>query len=241
MRTLSIETPTHGRVLIEDPSGVPSATVVAFHGYAQGADDLLAELKQIPGSDAWALVSVQALHRFYTRGDQTVVASWMTRQDREQAIADNIEYVDRVLDAVTDPAAGDPAYVGRRDDPACVGRPALQVGRPALQGRLFVLGFSQGAAMAYRAGLLGRHRVDGIIVVGGDVPPDVKVVPVDRWPRVLVAAGNADHWYTPDKVNADESFLRAHGVAHEILHYQAGHIFTDDVRACIASFVTRTS
>ena len=40
---------------------------------------MLEEMRRIPGADAWRLVSVQALHRFYTRGDQAVVASWMTR------------------------------------------------------------------------------------------------------------------------------------------------------------------
>src|SRR5450830_692898 len=98
MRTVSIETPTHGRVLIVEPEAADAGIrLVGFHGYAQSSDDMLDELRRIPGSDAWTLVSVQALNRFYTRGDQSIVASWMTRQDREQAIADNIEYVDRVL------------------------------------------------------------------------------------------------------------------------------------------------
>lgn len=211
--TQLIETPTHGRVLIDAPAGAPAAVLVAFHGYAQSADDMLAELKQIPGSDAWTLVSVQALHRFYARGDEKVVASWMTRQDREQAIADNLHYVDRVLDSVR-----------MRADSA--------VGVPA-----FVLGFSQGAAMAYRAGVLGRHTVAGVIAIGGDVPPDTRVVPASRWPRVLVAAGASDHWFTPEKVAADEAFLRAHGVVHEVLRYDAGHMITDEVRARVQAFV----
>ena len=179
-------------------------------------------LRAVPGSEAWTLVSVQALNRFYIRGDSTIVANWMTRQDRDQAIADNIEYVDRVLD-----------HLGRNVSATDATELSL--------GPTFVLGFSQGAAMAYRAALLGRHRVDGIIVVGGDVPPDVKSVPAARWPHLLVAAGNADHWYTPDKVAADESFLGAHGVTHEIFHYQAGHVFTDAVHARIASFITKTN
>jgi predicted esterase len=207
---LNIETPTHGRVLVQRPVGESSATVVAFHGYAQSADDLMAELTRTPGSECWTLLSVQALNRFYTRGDQHIVASWMTRQDRELAIADNIEYVNRVFESIAATLKLGPTY--------CVG-------------------FSQGVAMAYRAGTLGRHRVDGIIAVGGDVPPDCKPVPADRWPRVLIAAGDADHWFTPEKVVADESFLRGHGVAHDVFRYPAGHVFTDDVRSRIAAFI----
>jgi len=77
------------------------------------------------------LVSVQALHRFYSRGHEKVVASWMTRQDREQAIADNLGYVNRVINALLADA------------------PEVPV--------IFV-GFSQGVAMAYRAAVLGAHR-----------------------------------------------------------------------------------
>jgi predicted component of type VI protein secretion system len=99
MRTISTETPTHGRVLIKDAGVSPSDVrfLVGFHGYAQSAEDMLSELDRLPGSDLWTRVSIQALHRFYSRGDEKVVASWMTRQDREIAIADNIAYIDRVV------------------------------------------------------------------------------------------------------------------------------------------------
>ena len=53
--TLLINTPTHGRVLVARPIGVSQTTVVACHGYAQSADDLMAELQQVPGSDAHTL------------------------------------------------------------------------------------------------------------------------------------------------------------------------------------------
>ena len=101
-----------------------------------------------------------------------------------------------------------------------------------------VLGFSQGVAMAYRAALRGAHAVAGLIAVGGDVPPDVQDVPAARWPRVLIAAGDTDYWYTPDKVAADATFLASHAVRHEILRYPAGHVFTDEVRAAARGFVT---
>ena len=87
-----IETPTHGRVLVDRPSVSPTAVLVGCHGYAQTAEILLDELLMIRGDAPWTLVSVQALHRFYTKGDRDVVASWMTRQDRDTAIADNIAF-----------------------------------------------------------------------------------------------------------------------------------------------------
>ena len=59
----------------------------------------MAMLTRITGTEGWLIVAVQGLHRFYTKGGD-VVASWMTREDRELAIADNVAYVGQVIDAV---------------------------------------------------------------------------------------------------------------------------------------------
>jgi len=205
MRTISIETSTHGRVLIKD-AGVPRSDVrflVAFHGYAQSAEDMLAELDRLPGSDSWTRVSVQALHRFYLRGDEKVVASWMTRQDRELAIADNIVYVDRVVRSLLADAPHAPV--------------------------VFV-GFSQGVAMAYRAGVLGACPARGVIAIGGDLPPDVKTSPSNKFPPVLIAAGESDRFYSPEKLEADKVFLSSAGVQFDVFRYQGGHEWTDALR-----------
>ncbi len=182
--------------------------LVGFHGYAQTAEDMLTELEQVPGSGKWTLLSVQALHRFYARGEK-VVACWMTRQDRELAIADNIAYVDRAVGTVVNGAGQVP---------------------------IVYLGFSQGVAMAYRAGILGAHRAEYVIAVGGDVPPDVKTAPGERFPSILVAAGQSDDFYGPSKVDADETFLRstlgakATSARIDVFRYPGGHEFTAEVR-----------
>jgi len=222
VRVQSVLTPTHGRVLIRPgvisekrvPVSFPAVTIAGFHGYAQSAEDMMDVLQRIPGADRCTLISVQALHRFYTRGDQKIVASWMTRQDREETIADNVAYVDRALGGNETGTLFDEKSPG-----------------------LFFIGFSQGVAMAYRAALLGKHRAAGIIAIGGDVPPDVKEVPADRWPRVMIAAGAKDQWYTADKLAADEAFLKHHSVAHEIHRSDAGHEVSDGMLAAAASFI----
>ena len=120
LHQLHIETPTHGRVLYDDAAGRSAGLIVAFHGYGQSADDMLADVHRIPGAGRWRIASVQGLHRFYARDQQTVIASWMTRQDREFAIADNLTYVGKAIDR-------------------------LELRATAL----VFAGFSQGASMAY--------------------------------------------------------------------------------------------
>lgn len=113
----SIPATTRGRYLVRD--GPPERLLVGFHGYAESAEAHLAELQRIAGNQAWTLVSVQALNRFYAR--DRVVASWMTSQDREMAIVDNLAYVRSVVSAMPKPRT------------------------------LVFSGFSQGVAMAFRA------------------------------------------------------------------------------------------
>ena len=209
---LSIETATHGRVLIA-ASAAPAGTIVAFHGYGQSADEILNDARKIPGADEWTIVAPQALHRFYARGDERVVASWMTRQDRETAIADNVAYIDRVLQS---------------ENPQIPKSPSL----------LVFLGFSQGVAMAYRAALVGAHVPAGVIALAGDVPPELKAGGgVRDWPRVLVGGGDADRYYTAERVAADESFFRERGVAANIVRFHGGHLFTTEFRAAAGEFL----
>ncbi len=211
MRTLSIQTPTHGRVIVQDAAATPAAgLIVAFHGYGYSADDELASVAQIAGIERWTIASAQALNRFYTRGDQKVIASWMTRQDRDAAIADNVAYVDRVVDAL---GAATP---------------------------LVFAGFSQGAAMAYRAARLGKHRAAAVLALGGDIPPELKHDTGSRpWPLVLVGAGHDDGYYTPAKVDADAAFLAAGNVPHDVVRFAGGHEWTDEFRAVAARWLQR--
>ena len=142
---------THGRIRVRAARAAAARGVlVGFHGYLENLSMQMERLLAIPGAAAWTLVSVQGLHRVYRGRPDEVVASWMTREDREEAIADNLAYVDAALDAV--PHDG--------------------------STRIVYTGFSQGVAMAFRAALLGHRRAAGVIAVGGDVPPEL--LPIRR-------------------------------------------------------------
>jgi len=213
MKTVLVEAVTHGRVLIADATEAPvRGALVGFHGYGQNADIMLDELRRIPGAASWQLVSAQALHPFYTRNDQSVVASWMTRQDREVAIADNIEYVNRAVAAAVD----------------------------ANVRRLVYLGFSQGASMAARAAARSVRPAAGLIMLGGDIPPDVRDDARAVLPPTLVGVGSADSWYQT-RVDADIQFLGRRGVMHRIVRFAGGHEFTDEFRAAAGEWLVSVS
>ena len=225
-----VETPASGRILVQAPAaGSPVGVLAGFHGYAEGADAQMERLRSIDGTDEWLLVSIQALNRFYRGRSEETVASWMTSQDRELALATNIIYVDRVIDWV------------RREFTIDIAESAT--GDRILKGTVPLLyaGFSQGTAMALRAAVRGRWRAVGVIAVGGDVPPELIADPGATFPPVLLARGTKDDWYTQAKLDADVGALKARGVAVEPLVFDGGHEWPAAVNEAAAGFVQKLS
>ena len=193
----------HGRYLLEAAGGPGRhRLLVGFHGYGEHAARQLDRLRAIRGTAEWSLVSIQALHRFYRAGSNEIVAaSWMTREDRELMIADNISYVNGVLDAVE-----------RECQP-------LQA--------IVHAGFSQGASMAYRAATLGSRRASGVIALGGDVPPELTDSALSRIGRALVGRGVRDAFYTAETRDSDVRRLAAAGVQTVAVDLDAEHKWTE--------------
>lgn len=181
-----VETTVHGRYLLDDRGA--DRLLIGFHGYGETADTSMEAMHRIPGIESWSVAAIQALHPFYIKGGSVVAANWMTKQDRELAIADNLAYVRRVVDAL-----------------------------PPTRIRVF-LGFSQGVAMAFRAA--AAIRCDGVIALGGDVPPDVH----PPLPPVLLGRGTADEWYTEEKMKKDVELL---GTGTATCVFDGGHEWTD--------------
>ena len=207
METRTVPTQTHGRYLVDIP-GHSRGTLVGFHGYQENAAINLEALRSIANGRPIGLVSVQGLHRFYTRAND-VVAGWMTKEDRELAIADNTAYVARVLSAVAD---------------------EFGITRP-----LIYVGFSQGVAMAYRAAVLVQRPCDGIIALAGDVPPDVAPLAASL-PAVLLGRGTEDTWYDAEKAAADLAVLRpATSVVEHV--FKGGHAWDPGFIARAGEFV----
>jgi predicted esterase len=231
MRELNVPVTTHGRILIDEPfdsarDGAANVAqdrpfdsaqdrglrlLVGCHGYAQNAGEMMAMLRGIPTASGWTRVSVQALHRFYRGRSQITVASWMTSEDRELMIRDNVAYLDAAIAGV----AGDRAIE-----------------------RLVYFGFSQGVAMAFRAGLRGARKADAVLALGGDVPRELLADAALTFPEVLLARGTRDEWYSAAKLEADEAALRSRGARVDTLTFDGAHEWHPDVATRAAAVLS---
>lgn len=215
-RTISVG--SHGRYLIALPDAARSAAddaplLVGFHGYGEDPELQLDRLRAIPDASRWLIVSIQGLHRFYRGRSNDVVASWMTRQNRELMIADNLRYVGSVIDGV------------RRE---------WSPGMP-----IVFAGFSQGVAMAFRAAASSQYQTSGVIALGGDVPPELTIETLARIPEALIGRGERDAWYSPEKFTDDEVRLRSAGTKVIAATFDGGHEWTADFNRVAAAFLGR--
>ena len=209
MSVHTIAAKSHGRYLIHSPTDEAAGTLCGFHGYKENAEVHMAALRRLAADRPWRLVSVQALNRFYSKGGE-IVANWMTRQDREQAIADNVAYVAAVLSEIAEESGA-----------------ALP---------LIYAGFSQGVGMAYRAAAFAGRPCGGLIVLAGDVPPDVAPVAA-QLPKILLGRGTADQWYTAEKAGRDLEVLHAAGVDVVEHVFDGGHDWHDAFVAHAGAFL----
>ena len=140
-------------VVLGDIGPTTTTLWIALHGYGQLATDFARALEPLVAPST-AIVVPEALSRFYlaspTRGSHAtapVGASWMTREDRETEIDDQVSYLDALLASVTARAASGP--------------------------RLCVLGFSQGVATAARWVSRSRAPTRRLVLWAGQLPDDV--------------------------------------------------------------------
>jgi predicted esterase len=182
-----------------------------LHGYGQLASSFAHQCEALADPRRLVLVP-EALSRFYLGdhfrpGAETKVgASWMTREDRANEIADYVRYLDHLY-----------AHVFRT-----VNRDQVTV---------HVLGFSQGVPTATRWLTRGEARADRLIIWGAPLPNDLtpeQETTLRRMKLVLVA-GNKDEFYTPKVLKGDQALLARTGANFRVIEFKGRHAIDADV------------
>ena len=203
-----------GRYLLRRSTAEDAPLLICLHGYGENAERLLEAVVEVPVASAWHLVAIQALHPFYNPRTGEVLASWMTKLDREAAIRDNTAYVGAVVSEV---------------------KKLLR----AEEVPLVYLGFSQGTAMAYRAAFDGGHDCAGVVALAGDFPTEIVPREGGAHPRVLIGRGTEDEWYDEAKMENDLARLSAFEVEVETSIFDGGHEWSPEFRSACADFLRR--
>ncbi len=188
------------RVLVRGDAKAARETWILLHGYAQRADELLEACTPL-ASSARVLVAPEALSRFYRRGSSGPIgASWMTREAREAEIADYLAYLDRVA--------------------------AWSAQELAAPRSITVLGYSQGAATAWRWAALGATSIGRLITWGGGLPHDVELGAARAKlakTRLEIVRGARDLYHSSDVLAQSVQRLASAGLHARVLEFEGAH------------------
>lgn len=186
--------------------GVGEAWFV-LHGYRQAARRFARRFEVLDAPERIVVVP-EALSRFYVDPspgrhgpEHRVGASWMTREDRDNEIADYVAYLDALAAEVATTAA------------------------PSVRRRV-VMGFSQGAHTASRWVVLGRPAATELVLWGAGLATDLgrdALAAGLNGARVTFVRGESDKFRDRREEEAQEALLRELGIPFDLLLFPGGH------------------
>jgi len=174
-----------------------------LHGYGQLASSFLKRFAMLNDRKI-LVVAPEGLHRFYWEGfSGKVVASWMTKEERQSDISDYIAYLDAVFTQV--------------------------VSEDVVRIRL--LGFSQGTATACRWALLGKAKFDDLILWSGAFPDDVDYInntALFNSLNIKLLVGDKDPFFSMQQVEEHKEAIVSQGVEVELIQFEGEHKIYDE-------------
>ncbi|MEY4604919.1 MAG: hypothetical protein RIT43_2211 [Bacteroidota bacterium] len=185
-----------------------SVLLYVLHGYGQLAPFFIR--KFIPLENAY-IVAPEGMHRFYLNGTSgRVGASWMTKEEREDDISDNIQW----LNALNKEICSRGSYQ-----------------------KIIVLGFSQGGATAARWFNSTEMHADHLVMWSSVFPPDISkekfVKPGDT--RNFFVIGTNDAYFSGDAY--DEAITFYSCLNFEVITYSGDHnIHTETLHSILSEF-----
>ena len=130
-----------------NPGNDTSIVWVVLHGYGMLSEFFIQKFKKLENKNT-LILAPEALNRFYIDTNYgRVGASWMTKDERQDDIKENIKYLNSLMDQII-----------------------KEIGHNRFKTN--VLGFSQGGATACRWLFKSGLKFENLIMWAGDIPKD---------------------------------------------------------------------
>lgn len=211
MQQKKIKIPKTARYfLLGEPTEEITTVWFVCHGYGQLASYFIRNFEMLETKQT-LIVAPEGLHRFYwEKFSGRVVASWMTKEDREDDILDYVNYLDLLYNEVL----------------ATLKHKKIKI---------VVLGFSQGTATVCRWIANKRSPVDALILWAGSLPPDVDFSDeLLKTLKIYFVAGDADEFIKEEQVNEYSQLLKEKKLPAEIIRFQGKHELHESTLTALA-------
>jgi predicted esterase len=181
------------------------------HGYGQLANHFIRNFEVLEAKDT-LIVAPEGLHRFYwEKFSGRVVASWMTKEDREDDILDYVNYLDLLYKEVLSSLKNKKI-------------------------KIIVLGFSQGTATVCRWIANRQSPVDQLILWAGSIPPDLYFPEeLAKTMKLHFVAGDADEFIKEEQVNEYRQLFTEKNLSVEIVRFRGRHEIHEPTLTALAA------
>ncbi len=184
---------------------------IVLHGYGQLTPYFIRKFQSLSEKDHF-IIAPEGLHRFYLNGTSgRVGASWMTKEERESDILDNITYLETVYKSLILPHSFE---------------------------HKVLLGFSQGGATACRWHEKGSYQADQFILWASVFPPDLTItenVSAFNNSKNQFVIGTKDEYYSEINRNKLIEKLNELNLPFETIVYDGTHNIEPSVLLQIAN------
>lgn len=186
--TTPIEKTAHYSTLGEASKKVKYLWIVC-HGYGQLAKHIIHKFSTIY-SEAHLFIAPEGLSRFYWNEEKGQVgASWMTKENRLQEIADYTDYIDQLYSHYKPLCSPDVKVVG--------------------------FGFSQGVATVWRWMMEKKPALSSLIMWAGMTPEDLSYKEDKSYLaaiRIFLVYGLSDQYLTPKRIRFQKDLEISQGL-----------------------------
>lgn len=157
--------------------------LIVLHGYGQLAEFFIRKFKDVP--ENYLVIAPEGMHRFYLNGTSgRVGASWMTKEDRESDIQDNLNWLNHLLRELKEKKKFE---------------------------KIILLGFSQGGATAARWYYSSKCEFNHLILWASVFPPDLDKPQNSENSENYFVIGTEDEFYNAEAQMTEIDFYKKIG------------------------------
>jgi predicted esterase len=167
--------------------------LIVLHGYGQLAEFFIRKFNDVP--ENYLVVAPEGMHRFYLNGTSgRVGASWMTKEDRESDITDNLNWLNQLLRELKEKKKFE---------------------------KIILLGFSQGGATAARWYYSSKNEINHLILWASVFPPDLEKPENSNNSENYFVIGTEDEFYNDEAQMTEIDFYQK--IGFQTLQFKGKH------------------
>ncbi len=192
--------------LSHEPTFQEKEIWLVVHGYGQLAEFFIRKFNTFYNPDR-LFIAPEGTNYNYLEGFQgRVGANWMTKHERETAIANNHRLLDKLIGSFLEKYTEKP--------------------------KINVLGFSQGAATATRWASVWDGKIDTLVLWAGGFALDLNLAlacEAFSETELILVLGERDKLITPESIQKQEELILSLGKEVQRFNFDGGHEFDTGV------------